>query len=198
MAKAPKGTIVGVLIAAAVLVGAWAGNRAGLLAPSSSETAATATSATVDVAAGGFSGTVSKIADGDTITVVDSSGTKQKVRLLGIDTPEIAHNSGETAQCGGPEATAAITALIPVGTAVTITLDPNSDAQDRYDRWLGYVASDTVPDVGLELLKSGVAGTYVPSSAKKPVRFDSYTEAEQQARDAQIGSWAACETLGRG
>jgi endonuclease YncB( thermonuclease family) len=37
-------------------------------------------------------GKVTKVADGDTLTVVTPEGTKLKVRLFGIDTPEVRHH----------------------------------------------------------------------------------------------------------
>jgi micrococcal nuclease len=36
---------------------------------------------------------VDRVSDGDTVTATDASGTKLRIRLLGIDAPEIAHGS---------------------------------------------------------------------------------------------------------
>ncbi|OGP73239.1 MAG: hypothetical protein A2W09_01545 [Deltaproteobacteria bacterium RBG_16_50_11] len=56
-------------------------------------------------------GIVKKVADGDTLTVVTHEGTKLRVRLCGIDAPEIRHN-GLPGQPYGGEAKAALTALM--------------------------------------------------------------------------------------
>ena len=37
--------------------------------------------------------TVQRIADGDTLTAISANGTKLRIRLLGIDAPEIAHGT---------------------------------------------------------------------------------------------------------
>jgi endonuclease YncB( thermonuclease family) len=55
-------------------------------------------------------GKVTKVADGDTLTIVTPEGTKLKVRLYGIDTPEIRHNVRQ-GQPYGEEAKQALTAL---------------------------------------------------------------------------------------
>jgi endonuclease YncB( thermonuclease family) len=50
-------------------------------------------------------GTVIKVSDGDTIQVVDSLGTKVKVRFYGIDCPETEksnHKTGRVSKAGQP------------------------------------------------------------------------------------------------
>lgn len=75
---------------------------------------------------------VTKVVDGDTIYV---SGIKTRIRLIGIDTPEI-HNG--PVQCYGPEASDYLTGLI-LGKYVGLESDAASGDVDIYGRPLRYV-----------------------------------------------------------
>src|SRR4051794_35875787 len=57
---------------------------------------------------------VVSVADGDTVNVrLTRGGAYRRVRLLGIDTPEV---YGPVVECGGPEALAAMKRMLPPGT----------------------------------------------------------------------------------
>jgi len=142
------------------------------------------------------SGTVFSVADGDTFTMVTSDGAKTKVRVLGIDAPEMAEY-GNPAECGAADAKAALQAMLPKGTAVTIVTDPVSDQADRYGRVLAYATTKTVPDVGLRQIEAGLAEAWVPSGEPHNTRWAQYTAAEQTARSAHKGSWGTCPDVGR-
>lgn len=61
------------------------------------------------------SGKVVHVADGDTFDIkLDGSGTKQRVRIIGIQAPEIGW-------CGGAAATAALKKILPLGTKVRLS-----------------------------------------------------------------------------
>lgn len=85
------------------------------------------------------------ITDGDTIRA-----DLGKIRIIGIDTPE----QGE---CGSTDAAAALEALIPAGSNVTLTLPEGQNDVDRYGRLLRYVTTARGDDVGLALIESGHA-----------------------------------------
>jgi micrococcal nuclease len=112
------------------------------------------------------------------------------VRLLGIDTPET-HRPGTPIECGGPEASAHMRALVRPGTAVTLEADPTQDRTDRYGRLLAYVR---LPDGRLaedEQLRAGWAISYV--FAGRPVgRYAELRRAEAVGRAARRGVWGAC------
>ena len=76
-------------------------------------------------------------------------GRDERVRLIGIDTPETV-DPRKPVQCFGKEASDHTKALLPAGTAVRLERD--AEARDRYDRLLAYVyrASDGL-FVNLEL-----------------------------------------------
>lgn len=131
--------------------------------------------------------TVERVVDGDTI-IVDLAGTRERVRLLGIDTPEsVAENRPD--QCFGAEAAAYLAALLPADTPVTLIRDV--EARDRYDRLLAYVVrTNDQLFVNLELLRQGFAAVMIfePNSHYR----DRFEDAETDARAAGTGLWGVC------
>lgn len=91
---------------------------------------------------------VSHVVDGDTVDVRDGVGREQRVRLIGIDTPEM-----DT--CGGQPASDALAALV-AGQPVTLTMGGDGEDTDRYGRLLRYVDLAGT-DAGLTLIKQGLA-----------------------------------------
>jgi micrococcal nuclease len=73
------------------------------------------------------SGTVQRIVDGDTLIVRnDATGSDQRIRLLGINAPEIPTKK-HPGQCGGLEAKAILDQTLPLGTRVRmLSSDPNA------------------------------------------------------------------------
>ncbi|KAB1645291.1 thermonuclease family protein [Gulosibacter chungangensis] len=118
--------------------------------------------------------TVVSITDGDTI--VTSAG---KVRLIGIDTPEIG-------QCGYTEASAAISALLKPGDTVTLTLPDGQSDTDRYDRLLRYVYTESGEDVGQLQIEAGHAVARYDSRDGYPAHphEDAYHAAQLATQDA--------------
>ncbi|CAB4939269.1 unannotated protein [freshwater metagenome] len=72
--------------------------------------------------------------DGDTL-VVRQSGEESRVRVLGIDTPEV-HGRRE---CGGEAASRAAKRWVQENQLVTLRSDPAAPDRDRYGRLLRYV-----------------------------------------------------------
>ena len=131
--------------------------------------------------------TVVSVTDGDTITV-RIGNTKEKVRLLGIDTPET-KKPNTPVQCFGPEATEYTTSLLPVGTA--LHLERDLEARDKYGRLLAYVYRSTDGMfVNLQIIRHGYARllTFQPNVA----HADDFTSAAAAARHDHIGLWATC------
>lgn len=104
------------------------------------------TTTTAKTTAAATTWAVTKVVDGDTIWV-SRDGVTQKVRFIGIDTPE-------TGQCGFTEARNALRNIIG-GQRVTLTPGARTDL-DRYGRALRYVDVGGV-DAGLRLVKQGYA-----------------------------------------
>jgi endonuclease YncB( thermonuclease family) len=90
--------------------------------------------------------TVTRIVDGDTVDVQRGS-TTERVRVVGIDTPE-------RGECGFGPASSALGALI-LNEQVVLTPGARDD-RDRYDRILRYVDTGET-DAGLFLIEQGLA-----------------------------------------
>jgi micrococcal nuclease len=136
-------------------------------------------------------GQVAYVSDGDTIGVRFGT-TVRRVRLLGIDAPETKDPNRPVA-CFGPQASARAATLLPLGTAVTVVIDPTQDRVDRYGRLLAYVfrRAETRP-VNERLLADGTARVYVYRN--RPFRrLAAFRLAEREAMSAGRGLWGACQ-----
>ncbi len=132
---------------------------------------------------------VTAVVDGDTLRVEDLAGRPLgRVRLLGIDAPEVAHPPAP-AGCYADQATGLLEDLAPVGSTVQIVADSGQPDRDRYDRLLRYVDHDDV-DVAHELLARGAARRY--EAAQDLAREDSYSAAADDAQEADRGLWGTC------
>ena len=127
--------------------------------------------------------------DGDTLRIrVDQTGTVERVRLIGIDTPET-KDPRRPVQCFGHEASAHMAGVLPPGTRVRLVRDV--EERDRYGRLLAYVyrARDGL-FVNLAMATGGYAYqlTFPPNVA----HVDEFTAAVRRARDLHRGLWTAC------
>lgn len=131
---------------------------------------------------------VDEIVDGDTIVVRFASGGTERVRLLGVDTPETSDPT-RPVQCFGAEATSHLTALI--APEVEVRLERDIEARDQYGRLLAYVfrSSDDL-FVNEALVRGGFADIsfYEPNTAYRDV----LTHAVTEARTSQSGLWSRC------
>ena len=137
--------------------------------------------ATQALAQPGLEGMVVRIVDGDTIHV--RLGERlEKVRYIGVNTPEVHHPSkGE--EPGGREA-AVVNGQLVSGRRVRLELD--TQARDRYGRLLAYVWVDETM-VNAELLRRGLAQvmTVPPNVRHQPL----FLKLQREARDAGRGLW---------
>ena len=99
---------------------------------------------------------VTRVVDGDTIEV-QTGGRRERVRLLGIDTPELRRPDG--AECGAAAARVNLRRLTRPdrgGARVRLHTDPGSgDVRDRYGRLLAY-ADGPHGDLGEAQLRAGL------------------------------------------
>jgi micrococcal nuclease len=130
---------------------------------------------------------VTYVIDGDTVVARVADGERLHVRLIGIDTPEIAHD-GEPGECFGVRA-ASLTRSLVLGRQVT--LEPGRERHDRYGRLLAYVRLPGDRLVESELLRSGWARTYV-FGGRPVARHGEFRRVEALARAAGSGAWSAC------
>ena len=136
-----------------------------------------------------------RVVDGDTFDATDADGQRVRVRLIGVDAPEIRHGA-TSAQCGAVEAQQELRRLLAGVASLQMVLDANSVAVDRYGRRLGYVHIDA-GDVALLLLRAGVVEAWAPRGAAPPTRMSEYRAAQHVAQSMGAGSWRTCGTLGR-
>ncbi len=130
-----------------------------------------------------FSARVSGVVDGDTIDVRKPNGRTERIRILGIDTPEIYGGI----ECGGRAASALMKRL--ARGRVKVKTDRKQPKRDRYGRLLAYVSRGGT-DLGRRMLSRGRAKVYVVGSRFS--RFKSYRSAERIARSDSRGSWGTC------
>lgn len=136
---------------------------------------------------------VDRIVDGDTLRVaVSEPGPipptgSAPVRLLTIDAPESVHPERDV-ECGGPEASDRLAALVPPGTTVWLASDVSDT--DRFDRYLRVVFTDDGRSVNETLVAEGHARAvrYPPDEAWYPT----LRVAEDAAREAGRGAWSRC------
>ncbi len=132
-------------------------------------------------------GVVTEVIDGDTVVVRLEAG-EERVRLIGVDTPETV-DPDRPSQCFGPEASARTLALLPPGTHVRLVRD--REGRDQYGRLLAYVFRE--PDgvlVNQVLLEEGLGRllTIAPNDAYQ----GQLTAAAARAEAAGRGLWSAC------
>ena len=136
-----------------------------------------------------FSARVVSIHDGDTITVITADKAQHKIRLAGIDAPELGQPWGRAAKHGLSDRIG--------GKEVTITWR----TKDRYGRLLGDVHLGG-RWINREMVEAGLAWQYVRFD-----RSEALARAEFDAIEAERGVWSdrersapwpRCSTASRG
>jgi micrococcal nuclease len=130
---------------------------------------------------------VTAVIDGDTIDV-SKDGKTDRIRLIGIDTPET--DPRNTVECFGKEATARATQLMR-GKIVTLESDPSQDNVDKYGRLLRYVFLTDGTNVNYLMVKEGFAQEY---TYNLPYKYQSsFKSAQAEAKNLKLGLWGtAC------
>jgi endonuclease YncB( thermonuclease family) len=119
-----------------------------------------------------ISGKVVKIADGDTLTILDSANAQHKIRLAGIDAPEKGQPFGTKARENLADKVFGQTVRVEV-------IDV-----DRYKREVGRIYLGE-RFVNMEMVRDGFAWRYVQYD-----RTGEFTAAEADAREHRRGLWA--------
>ena len=116
---------------------------------------------------------VTRIIDGDTF----ETETGEKVRLIGINAPEITDIFGQEAK--------AHLAQIIEGQTVDLVADHTSNDRDRYNRLLRYIVLNGV-DINKQMLLDGYAFAYLKYHFDKE---EEYKEAQLTATKNNVGIW---------
>ena len=135
---------------------------------------------------------VIEVTDGDTIRVEWPDGWWERVRYIGIDTPEISHEPDGRDEPWGREATEANRDLVG---GQRVLLERDVSDTDRYDRLLRYVWVETDDGwvmVNGELVAAGMADVraYEPDTR----HHDWFRQLQDEARDAGRGMYGDGES----
>lgn len=138
---------------------------------------------------------VACVLDGDTFDIKQCGENGERIRMLGIDAPEIAHED-EPADCWGYEATAELDRVLS-NEEVLLTFD--RECTGIYGRTLAYVWIDEGEDgfllVNQWMLQEGHARVF-DEDFGEPIRLkEDFQAAEDEARARGVGLWGACEVV---
>ena len=128
---------------------------------------------------------VIRIVDGDTIEVKLPDGAIEKVRFIGIDTPETV-DPRKPVECFGKEASAKMEGLVE---DKTVRLErKENENRGNYGRLLRYVYVDNL-FVNAEMIKQGYAYAYIkyPFDSKL---MEEFTQYEKEAKEKELGLWS--------
>ena len=183
---------LGILCLAAVAIGIWwFVPRDPAPPPTAAADPAVAAPALPGIPAGAFELTVESVHDGDTLrarvstpnaVVTDLESTR--VRLIGVDTPEVS----PALECWGAEATAGLSALAPAGTTLWAASD--LEVLDQYGRHLLYLWTPDGRFVNAELVAQGAGSVMV--FAPNTLHEALFRSLEADAAAAGLGLWGAC------
>lgn len=132
-------------------------------------------------------GQVVAVVDGDTIDVATEGGIV-RVRLIGIDTPEIGRG-GAVNECYAEEARTFLDELI-YGQEVQLIVDATQADVDKYGRLLRHVHAGDV-DAAEAAITAGAGYEYTYNTPYE--RQGRYRDAERAAAETGAGMWRLCE-----
>lgn len=137
-------------------------------------------------AVGGELRQVVRVVDGDTLVLAPN----EKVRLIGVDTPETVHPK-KAVQCFGKDAKAFARSLLENQT-VRLVFDERYTKQkhkDKFGRTLAYIYLADGRMVNAELIRQGYAHAYT----RFPFRYlAEFRDLERGARQTGTGLWSYC------
>lgn len=125
-----------------------------------------------------------KFVDGDTFWVVNEKGQNEKIRLIGINTPEARRTGRTEVEYFGKEASDYVKKIL---TGRKVRLEFDVQRYDRYKRTLAYVYLDDGRFLNALLVKEGYASvaTFPPN-----VKYSEYfAKLEKEARTRKKGMW---------
>lgn len=121
-------------------------------------------------------GRITKVSDGDTVILTDDTGNRYKIRLNGIDCPEIEQDFGDEARRFVEEMVQDKTVLVDVvGT-------------DTYDRKLGVLYVDKI-NINEALLANGLAWVYHYNQDSK------YKQLQKEAKTHKKNIWSSSKPV---
>lgn len=146
----------------------------------------------------GRKATVVRVIDGDSFEVEFEDGSRDTIRLLGVDTPEVAKQYQDPSEYNIPDSedgkqwllvwgrrASDYIATTFLGETVYIQTDEIAGERGYFNRLLAYVRYQDMV-VNEELLKWGLARVY---TGEEFVREETYLQLEDDAQSDDIGVW---------
>lgn len=156
--------------------------------PTSTEQATPESPSTPVVVSASEAAEVVAVVDGDTIDVTTATGDTARVRLIGIDTPEIGRD-GDPGECYATEARDFLDELL-YGRTVELQSDNTQADTDKYGRLLRHVVVDG-RSAAVVALEAGTGHEYTYEAPY--IGQLEHRDAEQVATNASAGLWAVCD-----
>ena len=134
---------------------------------------------------------ITDVTDGDTLTVrfdydkPKDCTTEEKVRLIGVDTPEMNYYKLAEPEYYAQEATDYTSTFI--GRTALLEFDDVSSSRDKYNRLLAYVWIDS-KILNKDLIEKGY-GKYYGNFTFNSARMVSFSKAEETAKKNRSGMW---------
>jgi micrococcal nuclease len=129
--------------------------------------------------------TIKKFVDGDTFWINNGSEKGEKIRFIGMNTPESRAMFGNPEEYYGKEAAAYVKKLI--GTS-KVRIEMDVDPKDRYGRTLAYIYLEDGTFLNYHLVRQGFAEVM---TIQPNIRFvDTFVQAQKLARKEGLGIWA--------
>ena len=131
--------------------------------------------------------TVARVIDGDTLEV-NINGLIEKIRIIGINTPETV-DPRKSVECFGMEASNTAKSILSVGREIELEADPTQQDRDQYNRLLRYVWFENgQSDFGEIMISRGFAYEYTYNT---PYKYqEKYKQAQKTAESSKAGLWA--------
>jgi micrococcal nuclease len=136
---------------------------------------------------------IERVVDGDTF-IARVNGRRERVRLLGIDTPESV-DERQLVECFGKEASARAQELLTPDSTVLLEADRSQNNRDQFDRLLRYAWFEDGRLFNMQMIAEGYAYEY---TYNVPYKYrDQFKEVQQQASSNNRGLWSpqACSGL---
>ena len=127
---------------------------------------------------------VQRVVDGDTLLF----GTGERVRLIGVATPETKHPSKPVEQFG--KEASAFTRKMVEGKRIRLEYDPSNAARghkDQYGRTLAFIFLEDGTLLNAEIIRQGYGHAYTQFPFS---RMEEFRRLESEAREARRGLWA--------
>lgn len=122
---------------------------------------------------------VKTVYDGDTVVLEDG----RKIRLLGINTPEVQHRD-KLADAGGEEAKRWLQDKL---LNKRVRLELSNEKTDKYNRTLAHLFTENKEHINVLLVKTGLAAVNI--YPENLLYVNELVDAEEQAEKAHLGIW---------